>query len=228
IGDTYYMIYSPKNGNRLDYATSKSPTGPFEYRGTIVDNGVDYPGGNNHGSICNINGQWYIFYHRTTNGTVMSRRGCVERIEILPDGTIPQVEMTSLGFEESLSPYEITPADLACVLKGDCIITEKNIFTRVITNITSGCIIGYKYFDFGEDYGSKTMEFSASVNGMGCKSKIHILIDDYENGEEIGCIDVGPDNGVVSGIVKNITGRHAVYFVIEDSFGGYFTDMFKG
>jgi len=228
IGDTYYMIYSPKNGNRLDYATSKSPTGPFEYWGTIVDNGVDYPGGNNHGSICNIKGQWYIFYHRTTNGTVMSRRGCVERIEILPDGTIPQVEMTSLGFEESLSPYEVTPADLACVLKGDCIITEKNIFTRVITNITSGSIIGYKYFDFGEDYGSKTMEFSVLVNGMGCKSKIRILIDDYENGEEIGCIDVGPDNGVVSGVVKNVTGRHAVYFVIEDSFGGYFTDMFKG
>ena len=39
IDDTYYMIYSQKNGNRLDYATSKSPTGPFEYRGTIVDNG---------------------------------------------------------------------------------------------------------------------------------------------------------------------------------------------
>lgn len=228
VGDTYYMIYSPKNGNRLDYATAKSPTGPFEYRGTIVDNGVDYPGGNNHGSICNINGQWYIFYHRTTNGTVMSRRGCVERIEILPDGTIPQVEMTSLGFEESLSPYEITPADLACLLKGDCIITEKNIFTRIITNITSGCIIGYKYFDFGEDFGSKTMEFSAKVNGMGCKSKIRILIDDYEKGEEIGCIDVGPDNGVVNGVVKNVTGRHAVYFVIKDSFGGWFTDMFKG
>ncbi|MGN1120012.1 MAG: family 43 glycosylhydrolase, partial [Oscillospiraceae bacterium] len=98
LGDTYYMIYSPKNcGSRLDYATAKSPTGPFEYRGTIVDNGIDYPGGNNHGSIVNIKGQWYVFYHRMTNGTIMSRRGCVERIEILPDGTIPQVEMASLG-----------------------------------------------------------------------------------------------------------------------------------
>lgn len=40
-----------------------------------MDNGVDYPGGNNHGSIANIGGQWYIFYHRMTNGTIMSRRG---------------------------------------------------------------------------------------------------------------------------------------------------------
>ncbi|MBE6902330.1 MAG: xylan 1,4-beta-xylosidase, partial [Ruminococcaceae bacterium] len=74
VGNTYYMIYSPQRGSCLDYATSDSPTGPFTYRGTIVDNGIDYPGGNNHGSICNINGQWYIFYHRMTNGTIMSRR----------------------------------------------------------------------------------------------------------------------------------------------------------
>lgn len=228
VGDTYYMIYSPNPGSRLVYATSKSPTGPFEYKGIIVDNGVDYPGGNNHGSICNINGQWYIFYHRMTNGTIMSRRACVERIEILPDGTIPQVEMTSLGFDKSLSPYEITTADIACVLKGGCIITEKNMFTRVITGITSGSIIGYKYFDFGDDYSSNTMEFHANVKGSGCVSKIRILLDDSENGVEIGCCDVGADDSVVSATVKNATGRHAIYFVIEDNFGGYFTDMFKG
>ncbi len=229
IGDTYYIIYSPKIGSCLAYATSKSPIGPFQYRGVIIDNGIDYPGGNNHGSICNINGQWYIFYHRMTNGTVMSRRGCSERIEILPDGTIEQVEMTSLGFDESLSPYEITPADVACVLKGGCMVTEKNIFTRVITNIKNGAIIGYKYFDFGEDYGSSTMEFSANIKGMGCKSKLHILIDEYYNtGEEIGCCEVGADDGIIGAVVKNVTGRHAVYFVIEDSYEGYFKYMFKG
>ncbi|HKM05315.1 MAG TPA: family 43 glycosylhydrolase [Lachnospiraceae bacterium] len=228
VGDTYYMIYSPKIGSRLVYATSKSPTGPFEYKGVIVDNGVDYPGGNNHGSICEINNQWYIFYHRMTNGSIMSRRGCVERIEMLSDGTIPQVEMTSLGFEKSLSPYEITSADIACVLKGGCIVTEKNIFTRVITNITSDCIIGYKYFDFGDDFGSKTMEFSVQINGTGCRAKLHILIDHYEIGEEIGCVEIGSDSGVVSSIVKNVTGRHALYFQIKENVGGFFVDQFKG
>ena len=112
VGDTYYLIYSPKQGSRLAYATSDKPTGPFKYRGYIVDNGVDYPGGNDHGSIVQINGQWYIFYHRMTNGTIMSRRGCAEKITILPDGTIPTVEMTSLGFEDSLDPYRITPAEI--------------------------------------------------------------------------------------------------------------------
>lgn len=228
IGDTYYMIYSPNIGSRLDYLTSKSPTGPFEYRGTIVDNGVDYPGGNDHGSICKIGDQWYVFYHRMTNGTIMSRRGCVERIEILSDGTIPQVEMTSLGFDKSLSPYKCTSADIACVLKGGCIVTEKNIFTRIVTNITSGCVIGYKYFDFGSDYSSKTMKFNAKISGTGCKAKIHILIDNDIDGEEIGCCEIGMDDSVVSATVKAITGRHALYFVVEEAFGGYFKDMFKG
>lgn len=228
VGDTYYMIYSPNIGSRLDYATSKSPRGPFVRGGTIVDNGVDYPGGNNHGSICKIGEQWYIFYHRMTNNTIMSRRACVERIEILPDGSIPQVEMTSLGFDESLSPYQITPADLACVLKGGCLITEKNTFTRVVTNITKNCVIGYKYFDFGEDYSSKTMTFSAKTKGMGCKAKLRILIDDPENGEEIGCCYIGTDNGIAEATVKSVTGRHSIFLIAEEDFGGWFLDMFKG
>lgn len=217
IGSTYYLIYSPKRGSRLAYATSDKPTGPFTYRGYIVDNGVDYPGGNDHGSIAEINGQWYIFYHRMTNGTIMSRRGCVEKIEILPDGTIPPVEMTSLGFEDSLDPYKITPAEIACVLKGGATVTEKNVFERVITEITENCIIGYKYFDFGEDFGSKIMQLSVNVSGMGCDSILHVMIDG-ENGEEIGQIKIGRDGGVITGTVKAVTGRHSVFFKVDTEY----------
>ncbi|MDP4181643.1 MAG: endo-1,4-beta-xylanase, partial [Bacillota bacterium] len=64
VGNTYYFIYSPNNATTtLVYATSSSPKGPFTYRGTIINSGKNYPGANDHGSICNINGQWYIFYH---------------------------------------------------------------------------------------------------------------------------------------------------------------------
>lgn len=180
VGDTYYLIYSPRKGSLLAYATSDSPTGPFTYRGYIIDNGIDYPGGNNHGSICRIGDQWYIFYHRMTNNSVFSRRACVEKINILPDGSIPPVEMTSLGFEESLSPYKPVKAEIACVLIGGCFVTEKDLFRRVITQVKDGCIIGYKYFDFGEDYSSKTMELAVKIVGMGCKGRIHVLIDGTE------------------------------------------------
>ncbi len=217
IGDTYYLIYSPKKGSRLAYATSDKPTGPFTYRGYIVDNSADYHGGNNHGSIARINGQWYIFYHRMTNGTIMSRRGCVEKINILPDGTIPTVEMTSLGFEDSLNPYKITPAEIACVLKGGAKVTEKNVFERVVTDIFEDCVIGYKYFDFGDDFGSKTMELSVNVNGMGCDSILHILADG-ENGEEIGQLRIGRNGGAITGRVKALTGRHSIFFKVSTEY----------
>lgn len=228
IGDTYYLIYSPSTGNRLVYATSKSPTGPFQYQGIIVDNGIDYPAGNNHGSICCIEGQWYIFYQRMTNGTLMSRRACVEKIKILPDGRIPQVEMTSLGFEESLTPYRITPAEIACVLKHGCFVTEKDVFSRTITGIINESIIGYRYFDFGNDFSSKTIEFSMKIKGTGCKSRIRILIDNYENGEEIGTCEIGMADGIYSSAVKAITGRHAIYFIVEEMDTSGAADMFKG
>ncbi|MBQ8639662.1 MAG: family 43 glycosylhydrolase [Lachnospiraceae bacterium] len=227
VKDTYYLIYSPKRGSRLAYATSDKPTGPFTYRGYLVDNGVDYPGGNNHGSIACINGQWYIFYHRMTNNSIMSRRACVERIEMREDGTILPVEMTSLGFEESLNPYQTTPADIACVLKGSAFITERNPFERVVTNITDKTVIGYKYFDFGEDFSSQTMEFAAQINGFGADCTLHIRLDG-EDGEEIGSCRIGHDGGVVQTVVTNVTGRHAVFFTVSTDYSGWTAEFFKG
>ena len=228
IKNTYYLIYSPKTGSKLVYATSDNPLGPFEFRGTIIDNGIDYPGSNNHGSLCCINEQWYIFYHRGTNNPSMSRQACAERIEILADGSIPQVEMTSLGFEDSLSPYKITPADAACVLKGGCYLTEKNVFSRYITDITKGCVMGFKYFDFGDDYSSKTMEVCFNVKGQGCRGLIRIVSDNYENGEELGVCKIGLDDGIYKACIKAITGRHAIYFIADDNYTDWTAEMFKG
>lgn len=228
IDDTYYMIYSPKRGSCLAYATSKSPRGPFAYGGIIVDNGEDYPGGNNHGSICSINGQWYTYYHRMTNNTVFSRRACVEKIQIRPDGTIPQVKMTSLGFESALNPYRQTPADIACVLIGGAYVIERNEFDRVVTNIQDGCIIGFRYFDFGYDNSSKTLEFIVKVRGLGCRSRLKILLDNYENRAEIGICEIGMDDQICRTMVKNITGQHAVFLLAEDVSEGWGAKMFQG
>lgn len=227
INGTYYLIYSPQRGSCLDYATSDSPTGPFTYRGTIIDNGIDFPGGNDHGSVCCVNGQWYIFYHRMTNGTIMSRRGCVERIEILQDGTIPQVEMTSLGFEESLNPYDFTQADTACVLKGGCYITETSVFERPIVNVTDGCVMGWKYFDFGEDFASKTMQIRLKLRGTGSRGRVHVRLDS-EDGEELGAVDFAEDSGTAGARIKAATGRHAVFLVAESGYEGWFAGEMKG
>lgn len=65
IGDTYYYVYADMERGKptsLGYSTSKSPMGPFTYRGIIIDNdGCDPASWNNHGSIECVNGQWYVF-----------------------------------------------------------------------------------------------------------------------------------------------------------------------
>ena len=227
INGRYYLIYSNRTGRELCYAVSESPTGPFERKGTIISNGIDYPGGNDHGSLCCIKGQWYIFYHRMTNGTIMSRRACAERVEILPDGTIPQVEMTSLGFADSLDPYAITSADIACVLKGGCFVTEKDTFTRTVTNIRKGSVIGYKYFDFGKDFSGSEMTFAVRITGSGCRGEIHIRIDS-EDGEEIGVCFTDTQDGVYKASVKNVVGRHSIYLAIEHAYHEWSAQMFDG
>ncbi|MFM9331557.1 family 43 glycosylhydrolase [Paenibacillus mesotrionivorans] len=129
IRDTYYFVYSSVVMHELCYATSPSPTGGFVYRGVIVSNNdlhigsykpADKPmfyGGNNHGGLAEINGEWYIFYHRQTNGTHFSRQGCAERLRLHPDGSIPQVEMTSCGLNDGpLAGKGEYPAYLACNL----------------------------------------------------------------------------------------------------------------
>ncbi len=108
IDQTYYFIYSSQISHELCYATSEYPDRDFHYRGTIISNGdVGLPGitgdnpmnmlGNNHGSIENINGQWFVFYHRHTNKSSYSRQACAESVTVKADGTIEQVPVTSCG-----------------------------------------------------------------------------------------------------------------------------------
>lgn len=56
----YYLSYSTGNTHFLCYATSESPYGPFTYRGRILEPVL---GWTTHQSICEYQGQWYLFYH---------------------------------------------------------------------------------------------------------------------------------------------------------------------
>ncbi len=215
VEDTYYLIYSPRVGSRLAYATSDKPTGPFTYRGYIVDNGDDYPGGNDHGSIMKVGDEWYIFYHRMTNGTCFSRQACAERIAFAEDGSIPTVEMTSLGFSKSLNPYEMTPAHRACVLRHGGQVKYLNEFHTVVDELTDGTVVGYKYFDFGEDFTGTHTELVMELKGLGETGRVTVHLDDAE-GAAVGEGIFTGDDQLLHIKLPCITGRHAVYFVFHD------------
>ena len=95
-GDIYYYVFADISGGRptsLGYATSKSPLGPFKYQGVIVDNiPLNPKSWNNHGSIEEVNGKWYVFFHVSTKGKYM-RRACIAPIEFDENGMIRQVRL---------------------------------------------------------------------------------------------------------------------------------------
>lgn len=122
IGDTYYAVFADIERGKptsLGYETSKSPLGPFQYQGILIDNeDCDPSSWNNHGFIECFQGKLYIFYHRSSRNTKIFRRMCVEPITINEDGTIDEVVMTSQGIGEPFGPGERIMGYQACGLKG--------------------------------------------------------------------------------------------------------------
>ena len=117
-----------------------------------------------------LNGQWYVFYHRQTNRSRYARQCCAEPVQILPDGSIPQAETTSCGLNSGPLPGRGSyPARIACNLSsahGVCFYTKPEeigpdhpYFTQsggdregdgdqYIANLQNGAWAGFKYFAF--------------------------------------------------------------------------------
>ena len=147
IKDKYVFIYSrwtepgefglPDTNYTLAYAYSDKPLGPWTYGGTIIDGRgreINEQGdtiasgvvsGNTHGSICEVNGQWYVFYHRQAGLDEYARQAMVAPIEVkVEEGVGGKVEISegeynSEGFAlEGLDPFERHSAGIACWITG--------------------------------------------------------------------------------------------------------------
>ena len=149
----YYIVYADISRagmpTCLGYATSKSPAGPYHYRGVIIDNDHCNPGNwNNHGSIVEFGGKWYVFYHRSTQGSVMMRKACVEPITFLEDDTIPEVEMTAQGADGPLDSTLRIEAEEACGLLGNVRASPGDGGGEILSGIRNGDRATYRYLDF--------------------------------------------------------------------------------
>ena len=106
VGNKYVMVFSGYSGKEyglgntnsaLRYAFGDSPLGPWRSGGVLVDSrGVvlDEDGShlittnaahNTHGSLQEINGQWYVFYHRPPRGFGFARQAMVAPVKITWD-----------------------------------------------------------------------------------------------------------------------------------------------
>ena len=106
VGNKYVMVFSGYSGKEyglgntnsaLRYAYGDSPLGPWRSGGVLVDSrgvvvGEDggklittNAGHNTHGSLQEINGQWYVFYHRPPRGFGNARQAMVAPVKIVWD-----------------------------------------------------------------------------------------------------------------------------------------------
>ena len=96
-GDWYYLSYadnhvdeSGRGANRLHYAMSHSPLGPWEYKGIYLQpTGCD----TSHGSIVEYKGEWFALYHNQALSNQGNLRSiCVDRLYYNADGSIREVQ----------------------------------------------------------------------------------------------------------------------------------------
>ena len=127
----YYYVFADTSRGKptcLGYATGSSPLGPFTYQGVIIDNALCDPGSwNIHGSIEEVNGQWYVFYHRSSNNSQYLRRACAEPVFFDENGLIREVQMTSQGAGAPFAPGEAIPACAACEVVGGAYIDADGV-----------------------------------------------------------------------------------------------------
>ncbi|RYY52958.1 MAG: alpha-N-arabinofuranosidase [Chitinophagaceae bacterium] len=96
----YYMTYPhvENKTERLEYATSESPLGPFRFAGVIMD---ESPNGcwTNHQSLVQFRNQWYLFYHHNDYSPSFDKARSVraDSLSFNDDGTIRKVIPTLRG-----------------------------------------------------------------------------------------------------------------------------------
>ena len=108
----YYLTYPHVENKieRLEYATSDNPLGPFKFSGVIMD---ESPTGcwTNHQSIIEFKNQWYLFYHHNDYSPKFDKNRSI-RVDSLffnTDGTIRKVKPTlrGVGITDARSEIQI-------------------------------------------------------------------------------------------------------------------------
>jgi hypothetical protein len=200
----YYAI-KKYNNHALCYSTAPTPFGPFVYGGVLVSLGREnaeqvHPtayGGNTHGGIFTVGERWFVNYHRQTGDHFPARQACMSELTRTADGRFLQSPFaTQVEKSGGILSGSILPAYAACVLTDRSEITRKRTkspyltvrklkstvssatgeeVSQVVTGLSDGCIVGFRYFDFGTT--ETTRQISILLNDAK-EGRIDVIIDD--------------------------------------------------
>ena len=237
-------VYEHCNGF-LSYKWSDRPLEGFRDGGDISFNGgeiifgddgkgiMTYRWGNNHGSVMQVNGQWYVFYHRQTGTDEYSRQAMIEPIDAAQgkDGRIYlgkiryekgepvaswPVEMTSQGVQvNGLDARQWISAGYACHLHGGKarayiapVYEQREDISAPVKEISDGTAVGFRYLQFG----SRTPKTATVRMTALCPVDVEIRVDSYD-GKRVACFRAETGEQEITVPVSGAgIGKHAVYF----------------
>lgn len=149
-GDIYYLTF-PLNVDGtedISYATGPSATGPFTFRGKILER---FSGWTSHHSIVEYRGEWYMFYHNNllSGGIGNLRNSSADRIFFNPDGSIQPVQATLRGVGVCPAERQIQIDRYSAIENADIDFLEKpGIGTWKVEKIKDGGWVKYDQVDF--------------------------------------------------------------------------------
>jgi hypothetical protein len=230
----YYMAYaSTCCPEGMGYAMGKSATGPWEYKGSIMDG--DPRSSGNHPGIIDYKGTTYVFgfnyaiLKQTMSKHYERRSICVEKLIFNEDGTIQKLPFWSKNVDqiENVNPYEKVQAETMAYSVGLKTMKveewERNVSwnkgklqtTRmVVTSVNNGDYIKVQGVDFSK--GASTIDVCvASLRG----GKIEVRTDKVD-GTLLATIKVntsgeGDIYKTITTPVKKVQGVHDLYFVFK-------------
>ena len=243
----YYMAYaSTCCPEGIGYAMSDSPTGPWVYKGSIMDGDQRSPG--NHPGIIDYKGNSYVFgfnyniLKQTMSKHYERRSVSVEKIVYNDDGTIQKLPFwTVAGVQQlgKLNAYERVEAETMAYSEGlkTGSATEwernvpwnkgKKIADRLfVSSINNGDYLKVQGVDLSLGVSSIEVNVAALHGG-----KMEIYVDKID-GPMLGLVNVvrsgeGDIWNTIQTPVKSMKGKHDLYFVFRGEKDLFYFDWWK-
>lgn len=209
---TYCTNWSggPYGNARIAYMTSSNPLGPYTYQGTLFNNPGDFFGttGNNHHTIVEFKGSWYIFYHaewlnKQVYGAQKGYR--TTHVDELPynGGKFGNAKGTLQGVKQlaDVDAFKTHSAALMAWQGG----VKINGLGATTVSYNRDDWTGVSNVNFGN--GAKTIKIKASGN-----AEVKVTID-KPDGTAIATIAVNGNDQEFTADVTGATGTKSIFFV---------------
>jgi hypothetical protein len=218
----YYLTYPHVQNTieRLEYAMSDNPMGPYTPVGVIMDESTSGCW-TNHQSIVQYNGQWYLFYHDRDYSPKFDKNRSVraDSLSFNSDGTIKKVVATLRGVGLTSATIEIQIDRFSGLSdKGVSIALLDTINTfagwKTLFNAPNSWV-QYNSVDFGSKKISSVEVKAKSVTG----GTIQIHADKID-GPVVAEVTIPKGNelkAIEAKVSKSQKGVHNLFVVLKDS-----------